>query len=235
MLLPVSALLPIALFLAPAIKAHNDDDRPVSDCIPKCISTHASNVKTFSCEYFRSNAPLLGCINACPVDDIESYVDHLDLRDHCEEELFPSERDDDDDDDHHTTGTRTVVTPTPSRRPDDDDDDDHEENDCDEPHDDDWRTSNWSSWCTRHTPTGTRVTSIPTATDRAVTSPTPTGTPDAGRGNVTQTTGTSGTLDSPSSTDTQPAGNDDGAGVSSFGSPSVGVILMGFMAWAFLL
>jgi len=225
-----SSVLPLLLLLTPVISKKDNEHGPISSCILNCLATYALNEETFTCQTFKTNTALVDCIRECPVHDIDNFSHQvLGLPDNCEAQLYPG-----------ATGSITD-TPTPTqdnggKRPtstDDDGDDDDEEDwrtdyrglhnggNCRQMRSDNTNSTRYTSWsgsCTKTEDSIATETGEATATDRALTS--------MGITTVTRTSNSSGTTTGPTSIV---------AGAAAFGAPSVGFLVLGVIAWAFVL
>lgn len=242
-----TSFLPLLLLLRPTVadKDH-EDDRGTSPCIWTCLSNLAPGVNTFTCEYLTSNTALVSCINACPNRDVTNYLNQV-LNLDCEGTLFHTRTSDD-----HTqtiTGgpTATATDNDSGNRPtgssdythsDDTHSDDkggdrtktdhkgHGGDDCHGGDNSCTKTKDDSSDDNTATRTGSN-TVVMTATDEATIIAVTTTT-----GIVTVTTSRSGNVTR--TTTTAPAGN-TGAAALGFGVPGVGAVIMGVVAWAWVL
>lgn len=205
-----NSVLRLLLLLTPALARSPDDDRPISPCIWDCLANYASNVETFTCVTIIDNTPLVDCIRECPVHDIDNFNHQvLGLPADCEAQLYPG-----------ATGSITdLPTSTESSKPTGSSNGEGGNHDCNLMSGDNQNSTSWSGSCTKtEDVTGTMTTHVaPTASDGAFVESTGTGT----------TRNSSTTIARPTSTHV--------AAAATFGYPSVGVLVMGMVAWAFAL
>ncbi|KAF8426749.1 hypothetical protein EV426DRAFT_592665 [Tirmania nivea] len=242
-----SSVLALLLLLTPALTANfSGHDGPISSCIWGCLSTYALNDNIFTCYTLKINIALVHCIRQCPVHDINNFSRHiLGLPADCEAQLYPGATGSithgpsptDNNVGNRPTGSSENISNNDKEGQRTDDHGRHDRNDCGRTRDDNRNSTRYTSWsgsCTRTkdetgtmtkdstaTETGETIV-VPMATDRAPNTPTYTGI-----NAVTMTSNNTRTITvGPTSTV---------AGAATFGAPRIGFLVLGVVAWAFVL